>query len=602
MVGHSELIQKLTILNEIAEMLNHAQDIYQALDEALARLVALMELETGWILLKDPSSKNRWFGRNYTLAAHCNLPPAMAPDKARAWKGDCECQGLCNRGEMDRAYNEVRCSRLSRAGGERNGLAVHASTPLRSGARTLGILNVAAPDWDAFSPEALALLTNAGSQMGIALERARLFDLIQERRIHEQAALLDLSHQLLSRPGLEDLVSYLVEEVRSLLSADACAMLLPCEDGAGLIFSATSGWNRDPAADGRRVPEDAVSGPGLAMQTQQPLLIEDIARDTTAPWSPDWIRTEGFRGHAVMPLIAEGRSIGALVIDMRRPRRLNEDETRFLRLMANQAAIAIEKARLHREAVRQQRLEEELEVSREIQRSMLPGAAPDIPGWDFAATYEAARLVGGDFYDFFTIPRHQVQLGMVIADVADKGIPAALFMALSRTVIRTVAISGRSPGSALMRANDVILNDTQSDLFLSVFYGRINVESGRLVYANAGHNPPLWFRAETHTFQKLDTHGIVLGVLEAIELEEDRVDIAPGDVLVLYTDGVTEAMGAAGEEFGLLRLQAVVAEAAEGGASARDILKAVVGAVGAFTSGLPQTDDFTLCVVRRMVQ
>ena len=187
MAHHTELIRKLTILNEITETLNQAEDITGALSDALQRLVSLMGLETGWIFLVDPAAKNRWFGRGFTLAAQYNLPPAMGLDKPRVWKGDCACQGLCNKGQLNRAYNEVRCTRLSRAGGDRYGLLVHASTPLRSGSRTLGILNVAAADWDDFSPEALAVLTNAGSQMGIALERARLVDMLQEQRVHEQA-------------------------------------------------------------------------------------------------------------------------------------------------------------------------------------------------------------------------------------------------------------------------------------------------------------------------------------------------------------------------------------------------------------------------------
>jgi sigma-B regulation protein RsbU (phosphoserine phosphatase) len=598
MSTESDLIQNLTTLNQIAQTLNQAVDVRSALNATLAQLVELMELETGWIFLIGPMAQERWGGEGYVLVAHHNLPPAIALDNVDLWTGGCECQDLCDKGRLSGAYNEVRCSRLESASGDRRGLTVHASTPLRSGDRTLGILNVAATDWSSFSPQALALLTNVGSQMGIALERARLFDLLRERRIHEQAALLDFSNQLLSRLDLDDLMEYLVEKARQLLEADACALLLLDQEPDYLAFYAASGWHFDPVAEGHLVPADERSGPGLVMRTQQPLLAEDITLSDPVSWTPAWLRAEGFRGHAVVPLIAEGRSIGALVINTRRPRLLDESEMRFLHLMANQAAIAIEKARLHQEEIKQQRLEQELAVARQIQLSFLPEACPVVPGWDVAAYYQAARLVGGDFYDFFELPGGPGRLGIVIADVADKGVPAALFMALSRTMIRTTALSGRSPAAALTRANELMLKDSQADLFVSAFYATLDVPSGGLTYANAGHNRPLWLQIARGEFQELAARGIVLGIFENIELEEREIEVTPGDFLIFYTDGVTEAMNAEDELFGEERLRAAVAAAAPE-ASAQQVLEAVVDAVNAFTGDTPQSDDLTLFVVQR---
>jgi sigma-B regulation protein RsbU (phosphoserine phosphatase) len=592
------LIKKLTALNEIAETLNQATDVHGALHDALIRLVELMGLETGWIFLKDESAKTRWAGRGYILAAHHNLPPAMALDRARAWKGGCGCQTLCSNRELHRSYNEIRCSRLANAGGNRRGLMVHASTPLCSGDRAMGILNVAAPDWSFFNDEALALLTNAGSQMGIALERAKLIDMLKEQRIHEQGMLLELSNQLLSRHDPRELMNYLVEEVRQLMDTDACTLVLPDEEPGYLVFRAASGWQNNPVEAQRRVPANEISGPGLVMQTQESIAVRDLRRDDPAPWMPSWLRTEGFRGHAVMPLIAEGNSIGALVIDSRKPKQLDEDQMRFFQLLANQAAIAIEKARLQQESLKQQRMVEELSVAQQIQLSLLPDTPPVIPGWEFAAFYRPARQVGGDFYDFFDLPGKRSEWGIIIADVADKGVPSALYMALSRTVIRTTALTGRSPASALMRASNLILNDSQSDLFLSAFYAKLDAETGRLIYCNAGHNPALWLRASDGEFEELTTPGIILGAFEEIELEEQRIDIAPGDLITLYTDGVTETINPAHQEFGVERLLALLASSAEAGA--HQILKRVVDAVDNFADGAPPFDDLTMVVVKRM--
>lgn len=599
MPDHTDLIRNLTTVNQIIEALNQAVDVRGALEVTLTRLVELMGLETGWIFLKDPESQNRWAGKGYVLAAHHNLPEAMKPSRARAWKGGCECQTLCAKGDLQAAYNEVRCSRLRQAPGDRAGLAVHASAPLRSGETVLGILNVAACDWEAFTPESLVLLANVGSQMGVTLERARLFELLQEQRIHEQAALLDFSRQLLSHPELDDLMAYLVEAVRTLLQVDACALVLPADTPYNLAFYAASGWYDDPVAAGRRVPADERSGSGLVMRTQTPLLVEDLHVNDPTPWIADWFREEGFRGHFIVPLVAEDQSIGVLNINTRQPRMLDGHELRFLQLMANQAAIALENARLHQERLKRQRLEEELAVGQEIQHSMLPELCPVIPGWEFCSIYRPAQQVGGDFYDFFSLANQADQLGLVIADVAGKGVPAALFMALSRTMIRTVALSGSPPAATLERANELILKDSNAKIFLSAFYAILETGSGRLTYTSAGHNWPLWLPAGSEECQQLHARGILLGVMEEISLEERTVQVAPGDTLVFYTDGITEAMNSKNELFGEERLRAAVRSRA--GATTDQILEAIVAAVHIFVGSAPQADDYTIVVVKRQV-
>lgn len=227
----------------------------------------------------------------------------------------------------------------------------------------------------------------------------------------------------------------------------------------------------------------------------------------------------------------------------------------------------------------------------------MPKVAPTVPGWQFAAMYEAARTVGGDFYDFCDIPGPPDRLGVVIADVADKGVPAALFMAVSRTIIRSVAISGRSPAAALMRANQLILADSQADLFLSAIYLVLEPGTGRISFSNAGHNRPLLVRAKTGQLSELTQRGIVLGAFEEITLQDDTLYLAPGDALVLYTDGVTDALNRAGEDFGEQRLFDVVQGSATG--NAQEILWAITGALAGFIGDTEQADDVTCVVIKR---
>ncbi len=594
-------VADLRTLNQIADTLNRSVDVRSTLESALTQLVQLMGLKTGWIFLQDNAAQDRWAGRGFVLAAHHHLPAAIALENPNAWDKGCDCQTLCRKGNLNQAYNEVKCSRLAEAEGDKSGLVVHASTPLQAGQEVLGILNVAAPSWASFSERSLALLTNVGNMMGIALERARLFDLLQEQRIDEQAALLHVSSELLSRRDLDDLMNYLVVEVRELLNVDACALLLPGKNEPELLeFRAAAGWKTQPVENGYCVPADARSGSGQVMQTLRPLLTaEEGQHSIKSLWMSDWLQAEGFQSAAIVPLIVEDRSIGTMVIDTRYPRYFQPSEIRFLQLMANQAAIAIDRARLRVEELAHHRLEEELAVGRQIQMSMLPAGCPEFPGWDVAAVYEPAKQVGGDFYDFFELPNDN--LGLVIADVSDKGVPAALFMALSRSAIRNNALRGRSPAKTLTHANQYIREDSQADMFLTAFYGVLGLEHGRFTFANAGHNPPLWWRNADHTISTLTSKGIVLGIIDKVKIEEQSIEIAPGDVLVFYTDGITEAVNEGYREFGEARLMEAVTDVltAVPDTPAGTLIESILNAVRTFSAGMTPSDDITLFIVRR---
>jgi sigma-B regulation protein RsbU (phosphoserine phosphatase) len=605
MSTEADPIADLHTLNRISLTLNQAVDVQTALNSSLSQLVDLMGMETGWIFVVEPSATNRWGGPGFRLAAHHNLPPGMATNNPEAWLKGCDCQSQCLAGRLTEAYNEVRCSRLSEVTGERRGLAVHASVPLRSGENTVGILNIAAADWAAFSPRSLALLSNVGSQMGIALERARLFDIMQSQRIQEQAVLLDLSQQLLNRRDLDELMQFIVDKVRTLVNADACAILLAGSDAGNLTFRAASGWRSDPVAAGYLVPADESTGSGRVMISQETRLLENVADEAPPLWTAEWLEGEDFQAAAIVPLVAGDASIGTLVIDSRQPRRFTETEVRLLRLMANQAAIAIENARLHLEEIQRQRIEEELDVARKIQLSMLPSNTPELPGWQFAADFEAARQVGGDFYDLFLLPGEPGRWGVVIADVSDKGVPAALYMALSRTTVRNIALRGRNPGEVLSFANRFLQEDSRADMLLTAFYGELDTRNGQLTYANAGHNPPLWWRANgdrvTGQFSELGTNCPLLGVFPELDVPVETIELALGDILILYTDGITEAINDELEEFGRPRLELVVEKTfrEQPNASADLIRTAIVEAVDEFVGNMIQYDDMTLLVIKR---
>ncbi len=262
--------------------------------------------------------------------------------------------------------------------------------------------------------------------------------------------------------------------------------------------------------------------------------------------------------------------------------------------------MSIMSARLRRymdDEVQRLRLQEELAISRQIQLSLLPDTCPIIPGWSLVASYQAAQQVGGDLYDFIYDPHDRTLLHLVIADVTGKGVPAAMFMAVCRTIIRTEAQNGRSPAELLRRTNQQLMNEKRSLPFLTAFFGTLNLQTGRLVYALGGHDQPYWLQANGQLSQ-LAAKGMLLGAFPLIRLDEDEVILAPGDSLVLYTDGITEAQN--GEDFfDESRLEAVISGG--NGSSASQIMQNILAAVHQFTDSHPQSDDMTLVVIQRNV-
>jgi serine phosphatase RsbU (regulator of sigma subunit) len=245
-----------------------------------------------------------------------------------------------------------------------------------------------------------------------------------------------------------------------------------------------------------------------------------------------------------------------------------------------------------------QRLEEELRIARQIQLSLLPGECPVAEGWQFAADYRAAREVGGDLYDFIQVPEEPGKLYFVIADVTGKGVPAAIYMASSRNTMRSEAMSQRGPAEAMTHANRVFSADKVARLFLSAIYAVLEVNTGRLSFALAGHERPLWLQAASGLVSPLEARGMLLGAFPGLAYEEQAITIAPGDSVVFFTDGVTEARNAQGELFGDERLQVVLASSA--GASADQLLQAISLQVADFAGETPPSDDLTLVIFRRL--
>ena len=292
-----------------------------------------------------------------------------------------------------------------------------------------------------------------------------------------------------------------------------------------------------------------------------------------------------------------GRQLGVLAVADKESRDgrvldFSATDARLLSLFANQAAAAIETARLHREAIEKERIERELELAAAIQRQILPRDLPDVPGLEIAAKNVPTRQVGGDYYDLFPLSRGR--LGFVVADVSGKGVPAALLVSTVHAAVHLQIDEAPTIADLVGRIDRHLQRYAATRKFLTCFFGLIEPDSGTLRYVSAGHNPAL-LRRTSGAIEQLGATGVPLGMFPKASWKEREVRLEPGDLLCVYTDGVTEALDADEQEFGLDRLSKIVAS---DGPPAQ-LCREVYAAVDAFAAGVPQYDDQTLLLVRR---
>jgi serine phosphatase RsbU (regulator of sigma subunit) len=310
------------------------------------------------------------------------------------------------------------------------------------------------------------------------------------------------------------------------------------------------------------------------------------------------------RSSLLVQLRSKGNLLGVLSLGERSADRFSPEEREVLDGAAGQLALVIENTKLLQRLVEHERLRAELAVAAEVQRNLLPATGPVLSGIDLCGFCQPASQVGGDYYDF--VPLGDNRVGICIADVAGKGISAALLMSVVQASLRSQLFNTEERASVrnvVTMLNRLICTSISASRYVTCFYGQLDVERGSFRFVNAGHNPPLLYRRPLpHTqetagaFQSLTSGGTVLGMFPGSDFEEDEVLLHPGDILVAYTDGVTEAMNVSQEEFSEGRLRAAIAEASH--QNAKEIQDHIIACVALWSKGASQHDDITVIVLR----
>ncbi len=496
---------------------------------------------------------------------------------------------------------------------------------------------------EAFFDERLAILQGIAHQTAGAVDNIRLLK-AQKEEAYVSVALLQVAQAVVSSNDLEEALGSIVRITPILVGVNRAIIYLWDEQQHSFHMSQAYGIAR--SAGGQTYAGQSFDGQTYAGQifaygefplldaalladslVACPLQYGESDEDVLGAWTrleaPDLERVDEYLEEAAslliaFPLAMKGKVLGIFLVEEPEPvpgepsssgnanRRLRSKRLEIITGISQQAALAIQNDLLQREMVERERLEREMQLAREIQRAFLPHSLPKLPGWDMQVNWRPARQVGGDFYDFFELP--DGRFGLVIADVADKGMPAALFMTLVRTLVRATVRDLASPAAVLRRVNNLIVPDATGGMFVTLAYAVLDLKTGELTIANAGHNPPLWLRCKGCQLEDIQRTGMALGVLEDNPFEERTCKIGKGDFLILYTDGVTDAFSPEGHDFGDQRLRQAIGDACQsttipdGPASltAQQMLDAIDQQVVAFVADGVPSDDLTLLVLKRL--
>ncbi len=332
---------------------------------------------------------------------------------------------------------------------------------------------------------------------------------------------------------------------------------------------------------------------GWMLQNKKALLVNDFQSDTR-------FKIIGKMDFSIksllsVPLYVQGNMIGCLnLFNKRTSNGFTQSDQRILSIIAAQSAQVIESTRLYKKEQELRSIEEDLLVAHEIQNQLLPKEHPKIDGYDIAGFSEPAKEVGGDYYDFISIDEDN--LAFCLGDISGKGIPASLLMANLQATLRGQAFSTLSCSECLMRSNKFLFHSTDIQKFATLFYAVLNTKTNKLTYSIAGHTPPMYL-SDNGKINKLDVGGTVLGFLEHSNYEEEIISMRPGDILVIYSDGITEAVNPEEEDFDEWRLEEVIKKYSN--KTSQEIIDKIIKEVKNFTSNDFQQDDMTLLVVKR---
>ena len=409
--------------------------------------------------------------------------------------------------------------------------------------------------------------------------------------------LLDIVGKFNSTMDPSRLLHDIIESTKGMVEAEASSLFLLCDGGKNLELTIPTGPATAEVSGKKIAADHGISG--WVVQQQQPVLIPDVQSDPR--FQGELLSNPKFqsRNMICVPLSNnQGETIGVLQAINIKEDFLNDEMLGLFQTLANQAATALENVNVKQQQLAAELVNKELEVATKIQAGFFPQQTPDLEGYEIAGCSIPAKDVGGDYYDFIPIAEPN-QYGFVVADVTGKGVPASLLMATMRATLRAnIQNNPRDIVQALAQVNGDIYRDSPIDKFITSIYCNLDYKRHELSYVNSGHNPPYIVRTADKRVEELDQGGLMLGIMEEIDLPKATLSINKGDILMLFSDGVTEATNRAGELYSEENFKEWLLNHSQ--LSAEKMKKALLKTLQEYAEGSSQSDDITFIILKRL--
>lgn len=574
---YSELDEKLfemQALFDLSKALNSTLNLKEILDTILLTPMGKFLISKGLVLIAKGGE------HRYVVESQKGLSRSLQGQVIQL--GDLPCEILPVRQIQDP---------LSQAFFSKNGIDV--ILPIMHQEQRLGIICFGKkingkpftdPELDYLS--SLSNIAATAIQNGLMYRELAEAKRLLEKKYQEQNTLFEIERELsssLSSLQSDKVLNLLAYSIMGEMMVQKCMIFL--NDHSKLALYLNKGF--DSAQTGDILSDEAFLN--RLMQVREPLLVEEIAEDADVCRK---CREAGIEVLVPMRSANESRGILALGPKITQLPFARED-LEFLSTLGNLSMISIENVRLFEERLKNQKFEEELRIASDIQKRLLPGSCPKLDGFDIAAINLSSRQVGGDYYDCIQLDERRYALS--IADVSGKGVPASLLMSNLQASFHALVKTGLEPGEMTARINNLIHRNTDFDKFITFFFGILDIKDRTFTSVNAGHNPPYVFH-DDGTFQTLNEGGLILGMMPDVIYNSETVQLQSGDCLVMFTDGVSEAMNALEEEFEEKRIEQCILENYHLGA--QELLEKLIASVMEFAQGQPQADDITCFIVK----
>jgi sigma-B regulation protein RsbU (phosphoserine phosphatase) len=585
-VTHGTRVERLELLLTVAKELSSILDLDQLLKRVSSLIKGVIPYEHFAIFLYDEASKELIWecGIGYSSEARQRLERFSVNQGlvGRAVRTRSSVISLDVSDEPDFLPAETESGAMIRSA---------LATPLLHHDHVVGVMTVESTRLAEFTEEQEQILSALASILATAVDNARLYQ-ASKRDAATKELLFDLSQEMGSILDLHPLLDKIADLLKKVIDYELFAIYLMDPLSGDLILRNTRGWSAESIRRYSRVRK----GEGLfwkAIQERRSFVVENTSDQ------PSYLPKETDDGRELatqinIPLVAKDRPIGVMSLEGGEACCVDAEHERVLNTAANQIAVAIENAQLYEEILsRERKLESDLQLARELQRSMLPDEPPVLPGFEFGSTYLPADNLGGDFYDYLRVPEGGT--GIVIADVSGKGVAAAMTMAASRGAVRSAMEHGNHPAALLQAANRRLFRDIKRNVYITACYGVLDPARGTFSYSSAGHFPPILVRGTGET-QYLEAGGTILGMFDEVGYEEETLQLGSGDLICFYTDGIIDAFNMKDEPFGEKRLENLLEKIHR--LPATEVVRRLVSTVQDYAAGCGQHDDMTIIVLK----